>query len=115
MASPRGPRQGQGGTPCVDADDQFRTVFRSPIQKKRANDNTELAFFNGSWQVPEGTNARFRVHLFFYYYAAGSQTQVVGRVRGLLEVYRHKLNASNSFPLGSEGDAGWCQRNYHGL
>jgi hypothetical protein len=38
---------------------------------------------------------------------------VAGRVRGDVEVYRQRLNAANTYDLGSEGDAGWCRRNYH--
>ena len=45
----------------------------------------------------------------------GQPDQVIGRVRGLEEVYKHTLNASNTYDLGSEGAAGECRRNYHGL
>ena len=95
-------------------DDDFRTVFRSRIQKARAND-AEVAFFRGGWVAPENAKARYRVHIQFYYYAKGSQTQVIGRVQGLEELYRHILNASTTYDLGAEGASEYCQRNYHGL
>jgi hypothetical protein len=95
-------------------DEQFRTVFRSPIQKAKAN-QTDVAFFKGGWNAPEGANGQYRVHVFFYYYAQGSKTQVIGRVRGLEEVYRHAMSGAAAYVLGSEGDAGFCRRNFHGL
>jgi hypothetical protein len=30
-----------------------------------------------------------------------------------MEVYRHRLDAGNTYPLGSEGAGAFCRRNYH--
>ena len=99
-------------TPPYD-DAAFGVVYRSPIVKQRAND-TEVAFFGPfSWTPPAGVKAHYQVRLVFTYYAPGSKTTVAGRVRGDVEVYRQRLNAANIYDLGSEGDAGWCRRNYH--
>jgi hypothetical protein len=99
-------------TPPYD-DATFSVAYRSPIVKQRAN-QTEVAFFGPfAWTPPAGAKAHYQVRLVFIYYAPGSKTKVVGRVRGALEVYRHRLSAGNTYDLGSEGDAGWCRRNYH--
>ena len=96
------------------ADGDFRTVFRSPIQKKRADDQ-EVAFFRGGWTAPEGATGQYRVHILLYYYAQGSQTQIVGRVRGLMEVYKHAMRSATPYDEGAEGSSGHCNRNFHGL
>lgn len=94
----------------------YRTVYKSSIIKGRAN-QTEVAFFPArSWTAPSSTSNRFRVQIILYWYAKGSQTQVIGRARGLMEAYRHKLGKSaNTFVIGDFGKAGHCQPDYHGL
>lgn len=96
------------------ADGVFRTVYRSPIVKRKAN-QTEIANFSGSWRAPEGTRSEYQVKLRFIYYKKGSTSQAVGSASGNLEVYRHKLSAGSTYDLGTEGSAGLCRRNYHGL
>lgn len=99
-------------TPPYD-DGVFSVVYRSPVVKQRAN-QTEVAFFGPfAWTPPAGAKAHYQVRVVFTYYAPGSKTKVAGRVGGGLEVYRHRLNAGSTYDLGSEGDAGWCRRNYH--
>jgi hypothetical protein len=96
------------------ADDKFRTVFRSAIRKERAND-ADVAFFSGEFVSPENVRSRYRVLIEFIFYAQGSQTQVIGKEKGLLEVYKHTMRGGIAYENGSEGDPGWCQRNFHGL
>jgi hypothetical protein len=93
----------------------FKTVYKSPVVKKLAND-TEVAFFPArTWTAPTNTKANFRVQVILLFYAPGSQKNVVGRVRGLMEAYLHRLTSTKSYVLGDMGDAGFCRRNYHGL
>jgi hypothetical protein len=94
----------------------YKTVFKSSVLKGRAN-QTEVAFFPArTWTAPSSTTARFRVQIILHWYAKGSTTKVIGRVRGLMEAYRHKLGKSaNTFVIGDQGDAAYCQPDYHGL
>lgn len=86
----------------------YRTVYRSPIIKKKAN-QSEVAFFPWrTWTAPEGTQAQYRVHILLYWYKKGSQTKVIGKVRGLIEVYKHKLGPGDVFNEGTPGTAGFC-------
>ena len=90
------------------SDGKFQTVWRSPIIKGKAN-QSEVAFFPvRGWKAPEKSKAQYRVQVLFFYYKPGSKTKVVGRVRGLEEVYRYKMPLSGSWDFGEEGDAGWC-------
>jgi hypothetical protein len=95
------------------ADRTFSAVYRSPIVKKRANQTEVASFGPFAWTPPAGAKAHYQVRLVFIYYAPGSKTKVAGRVRGDVEVYRHRLNPTNTYDLGSEGDGAWCRRNYH--
>lgn len=94
----------------------YKTVFRSPIIKKKAN-LAEVAFFPArTWTAPEGTAARYRVHVYLFWYAKGSTQNVIGRVRGLMEAYRHKLaDSGNAYVNGDVGSAGWCHPNFNVL
>lgn len=96
------------------SDGIFKTVYRSPIVKRKAN-QTDVANFSGSWRAPEGTRSEYRVKLRFIYYRKGSTSQAAGSASGVMELYRHKLSAGSTYDLGSEGSAGMCRRNYHGL
>jgi hypothetical protein len=98
------------------SDDNFTTVYRSPIVKLKAN-QSEVAFFGPwYWQAPENTNARYRVRIRIYTYAQGSKTNVIGNVYGQIEAYEHKLvNGGGTYVLGDDGDPQYCNRNYHGL
>ena len=89
-------------------DGKFKTVWRSPIIKGKAN-QSEVAFFPlRGWKAPEKSRAQYRVQILLFYYKPGSKTRVVGRVRGLEEVYRYKMQTFGSWDFGEEGSAGWC-------
>lgn len=89
--------------------ESYRTVYRSPVIKKKAN-QSEVAFFPWrTWTAPEGTHARYRVHILLYWYKRGSTTQVIGKMRGLIEVYKHKLGSGSPYLMGSVGSAGYCE------
>ncbi len=84
-------------------DDSFRVVHKSPIVKKRAND-TDVAFFGGNnYRTPEANKSEYRVQHIFTYYKKGSTTKVIGRVQGVLEVYRMKIPGEAGDQVGVEG------------
>ncbi|CAN5698567.1 hypothetical protein BH23CHL8_BH23CHL8_28680 [soil metagenome] len=94
----------------------YKTVFKSSIIKGLANQTVPVFFPARTWTAPSFTNARFRLQIILYWYAKGSQTNVIGRARGLMEAYRHKLGGSaKTFVIGDVGNAGYCQPDYHGL
>jgi len=91
------------------SDGIFRTVWRSPIIKGRANQSEPFFFPVRGWRAPENSRAQYRVQVLLFYYEPGSQTKVIGRVRGLYEVYKHNLaRQGGSTVVGEEGAAGWC-------
>jgi hypothetical protein len=92
-------------------DGKFKPVFKSPIRKVRASKNEEVAF-TGRFKTQEATKSKYRVKLVFYYYEVGSKKRLAGVVRGIVEVYRHRLNANNSYHTGKLGRAGGCHRLY---
>ena len=84
-------------------DHKFRVVHKSPIVKERAND-TQVAFFGGShYRTPETNKSEYRVQHVFIYYKKGSKTKVIGRVQGLVEVYRLKHLYYVDGTSGTEG------------
>lgn len=90
-------------------DHKFRVVHKSPIVKERAND-TQVAFFGAShYRTPENNKSEYRVQHIFIYYKKGSKTKVIGRVQGLVEVYRLKHLYYVDGTSGTEGGpAGRC-------
>ncbi|CAN5441889.1 hypothetical protein BH24CHL9_BH24CHL9_06570 [soil metagenome] len=93
----------------------FKTVYRSPIIKKKANTVDAAGFPTRTWTAPDKTKSRYRVQIFMFWYAKGSTTKVVGRARGLLEAYKHVLPQEPPYVLVDQGDAAWCRPDYHGL
>jgi hypothetical protein len=92
--------------------DGFRTFFKSPIVKKRA-DQAEVAYFSRRFEVPSAARGWFRVKLIIRYYKQGTSTVEVGRVAGTLEVYEHVASdGAPSYTIGDEGDAGYCRKRF---
>lgn len=97
-------------------DDKFRTVWKSPIVKKRAND-AEVAFFGAQhYKTPENHKSLYRVQHIFFYYQKHNKNKLIGRVQGLVEVYKYKQPGSLVDLFGVEGGpAGWCTQHVHVL
>jgi hypothetical protein len=97
-------------------DEQFRAVWKSPIVKKRAND-AEVAFFGGKhYLTPENNKGQYRVQHVFFYYQKQNKNKLIGRVQGLLEVYKLKQSGSPATTFGVEGGpAGYCTQHFHVL
>ncbi len=90
-------------------DGKFKTVYRSRIIKGKAN-QFEVAFFPArNWKAPENSKARYRAQVILIYYKKGSKTKQIGKVRGLLEVYKHKIAGKPAVKTGDEGAASWCR------
>jgi hypothetical protein len=89
-------------------DNVFTRYYRSPITYKKAN-QTEVAFYNAGFFVPENTTSRWRVKVVIRYYAPGGHTQVVGRVAGFYEYFEHIApDASADYTVN-----GNCRREFH--
>ena len=97
-------------------DETFRTVWKSPIVKKRAN-QAEVAFFGAKhYLTPENHKAQYRLQHLFFYYKKHNKNQLIGKVQGLVEVYKHKQLGGPTGNFGSEGGpAGWCTQHAHVL
>ena len=89
-------------------DGKFRTVWRSPIVKGKANQSEVFTFPVRGWRAPENSKAQYRVQILLYYYKPGSKAKLVGSVRGLMEVYAQKMPPGFSTIIGQEGSAGRC-------
>jgi DNA-binding ferritin-like protein (Dps family) len=94
-------------------DGTYKKFIVSKIIKKLASDSDIANFKARVFKVPEGTNARYRAHIKLYWYAKGSKTDVRGMTRGILDVYDHKMKPKPVYKVGSEGAAGYCNRNWH--
>jgi hypothetical protein len=88
-------------------------AWKSGWNKQKAND-TQVAFFKGvNFKTPEKHGKQYRVLHQFDYYKKGSQTTVVGRVRGSIEVYKHILAEQAPYLFGTEGGpAGRCAKTW---
>ncbi len=95
------------------SDGKYKTIFRSKIIKKRASQSKVADFAKRVWKAPERTRSRYRVQFILYWYAKGSTTKVIGRTRGIMEVYDHKMKPKPIYTVGSEGSAGFCHRKWH--
>jgi hypothetical protein len=92
--------------------DGYRTFYRSPIVKKKAN-QSEVAFFSRAYDVPAAAKGWFRVKLIIRYYKRGTSTVEVGRVAGTFEVYEHVASdGSPSYLIGDDGSAGYCKKRF---
>jgi hypothetical protein len=94
-------------------DGKYKTIYRSRIIKKRASQSEVAHFAARVWRAPERTRSRYRVHIVLLWYAKGSTSKVVGRTRGIMEVYDHKMKPKPIYTVGTEGFAGFCHRNWH--
>jgi hypothetical protein len=93
----------------------YKTVYQSGITKKRGNTADPAVFPARTWTAPERTKARYRIQILLYWYAKGSTTSVIGKTRGLMETYQHRLTRTRSYVNGDAGSAGYCHPNYHAL
>ena len=89
------------------SDEIYRTVYKSPIAKSKAS-RTETVSFKGKYRTLENHRSAFQVHLVFYFYKPGSKTDVAGKTRGLVEVYRQRHPDVPTVDFGSLGDPGAC-------
>ena len=89
------------------------SVWKSPLVKKRAN-TTNVAFFGPyRYFTPENHRRQYRVVHKLIYYQKRSQTQAAGKVKGLVEVYKHVQKGQPAYTRGQEGGPGaWCQRKF---
>ena len=86
------------------------TPWRSATAISNASNQFEVAFFPArNWKAPENSKARYRAQIILIYYQKGSKTKKIGKVRGLLEVYKHKIAGKPAVKTGDEGAASWCR------
>lgn len=91
----------------------YEFVFKSRFIKQQASKTMRAAFPGRTWVAPEDLPASdFRVLITFTYYKKGSKTQVEGKVRGVMEVHRHKHPDAPSFLIGKPGSGGECFYNF---
>lgn|GEM_PF-5390645 len=91
----------------------WRTAWKSPITKKRANDVEVATFYGKRFSTPENHKMQYRVVVKLTYYKRGSKTNVAGRVRGAIEVYKHKIVGSAPYTFGTEGGPGGrCKKRF---
>lgn len=89
----------------------WKTVYRSPVVKGRADQTEVMIFPARKWRAPENSRAFYRAQVILYYYALGSRTALAGRVRGLTQFYRHKMMAEPSVVVGPP--TSYCRANFH--
>ncbi|MFV2062204.1 MAG: hypothetical protein ACC726_01665 [Chloroflexota bacterium] len=95
-------------------DGKYKTIYRSPIIKKRANGAEVATFPTRRWKAPEKSKARYRAQVIFIYYRKGSKTKMRGRVRGVMEVYKHKMSPKAPYNRDTGGGPpGWCAANFN--
>jgi hypothetical protein len=91
----------------------YELAFKGALLKRQASASDPARFGARSWSPPEDLPASdFRVIIDLVWYKAGSKSKVRGRVRGVLEVYKHTHPAASSFVEGSPGDGGECFYNF---
>ena len=91
----------------------YELVFKGALTKRRASTTDPARFPARSWSPPEGLAASdFRVIVDVFWFKAGSKSQARGKVRGVLEVYRHVHPSEDSFVVGKPGDGGECFYNF---
>lgn len=91
----------------------WKTAWKSPITKARANEAEVATFSPKGWFTPENHKRQYRVVHQFTYYALGSKTQVVGKVRGAVEVFKHAMSPKSPYLRGTEGGpGGWCKKRF---
>jgi hypothetical protein len=93
----------------------YTTIYTSPIKKQSATSTTPTFFADRTrtFAAPvPNDGARYRVQIRLFWYAADGVT-VVGKAGGLIEIYNHAMTGTTSYPIGSEGSAGYCKANYH--
>jgi hypothetical protein len=95
------------------SDGKYRTVYKSPITKAKAS-LSEGIRFTGEYRTREAHRSAFQVQLVFLYYKSGSKTEVAGKTRGLVEVYRQRHPDVPFIDRGSIGDPGTCGAKVHG-
>lgn len=94
------------------SDGVYRTVYRSPITKAKAS-RSEGVTFTGKYLTREAHRSAFQVQLIFYFYEAGSKSDVAGKSQGLVEVYRQRHPDVPFLDRGSIGAAGTCGHKAH--
>lgn len=75
-------------------DGAFGTIFKSSIQKARANDEFIADFSRRQWIAPENPTGQYRVLIKMYWYEPGSQTDAEGRSLARYEWYKAKWNGN---------------------
>ena len=84
----------QRNAPPVD-DNAFATIFKSTIQKDRANDQLPAdAFVRRAWVAPENPTGFYRVRIVIFWYAPGSQTNVEGKAVVEYDWYKAKWSGN---------------------
>lgn len=91
----------------------WKTAWKSPITKAKANQVQVATFFGKKFVTPENHKKQYRVVHQFTYYRKGSKTQVAGKVRGAVEVFKHVQAGQTPYNVGTEGGpGGWCKKRY---
>jgi hypothetical protein len=102
--------------PPPHGDQKFRAKWYSPIIKGKANQTSVMTFPQRNWKAPEKSKAQWRVHVVHFWYKKGTKNKVIGKTRGVYELYRHKVSGESPLDTGAEGGpAGKCSPKYpHG-
>jgi len=74
-------------------DGAFGTIFKSAIEKSRANDEFIADFSRRKWIAPENPTGQYRVLIKIYWYEPGSKTAAEGRTLARYEWYKAKHDA----------------------
>jgi hypothetical protein len=91
----------------------WKIASKSPITKAKANQTEVATFFGKKFVTPENHKKLYRVVHQFTYYKKGSKTQVAGKVRGAVEVFKHAQTGHTPYTGGTEGGpGGWCNKRF---
>lgn len=91
----------------------YKIIFKSKILKARASKTHAVSFPSRRWTPPENlATSDYRVVIDLKYYKKGSKTKLGGKVRGAMEVYRHKHPSEPNFDSGQHKFPGLCAHNF---
>jgi hypothetical protein len=95
-------------------DNVYTTYARTAPEHGFADDELVTSFGPRSFSIPENTTSRWRIRVLINYYNA-ADTQIVGRIRGVVEVYEHVVGGTDyTIGLNEDGDQydGYCREEF---